>query len=77
MGEASPSEPLTLKSLEEAWKCLQEKLKEPPPKPMRIVSHEVYKRAEEAIVDGAGAHEIELILSGASRELAKKMADNQ
>ncbi len=68
------SKPLTLESIQ----ACMEKLRDAPPSPYlkRIVSHEVYKRAEEAIADGASYFEVEYILAGASRELAKEMAGN-
>ncbi len=73
-----PPKPLTLEALQQAWDDMGERVKNAPwQKPMRIVSHEVYKRAEEAIADGAGGFEVDLILCGYSRELARKTANDR
>jgi hypothetical protein len=71
------SKPLTMESLQACWDSMQESFKKPPKPPQRIVSYAVYKRAEEALADGAGPVEVEYILLGASRETAKAMAEGR
>ncbi len=72
IGGESRSEPLTMESIQAAWDSIVKNSGHRPP--MRVVSHEVYKRAEDAIAEGASYLEVEYILAGASRELAKEMA---
>lgn len=66
------------KSIQDAWseilKSAISRKSKHPHQPIRIVSHAVYKRAEEAIAEGASHREIAWILAGASREDARKLA---
>lgn len=75
-GESKP-EPFTLERFLEGWEILKKKLAEPPSPPIRIVSYKRYKMAEEALADGASPREVEWILAGVSREVAKQMADGK
>lgn len=73
-GDGGEPKPITLEDIQRAVDKVKQADTE---NPMRIVSHEVYKRAEEALIDGAAALEIEWILAGASKKLAKKMAGRE
>ncbi len=69
-----PPKPLTIEMIQEAFDALKKNTGRYS-QPMRIVSHAVYRRAEEALADGASEREVEWILVGASREQAKKWAE--